>query len=126
MSTYRNETLAIRSQSERTQQREHSVPLYLTSSFTFENAEHMRAAFSDEVDANIYSRYSNPNVDELLEKIAQLEGGEAAWATATGMAAVFTPFGPFLGSGNHIFSSRSLFVSTHKHRTWGNNVFSRT
>src|SRR3989344_1972497 len=113
MSTYRNETLAIRSQSERTQQREHSVPLYLTSSFTFENAEHMRAAFSDEVDANIYSRYSNPNVDELLEKIAQLEGGEAAWATATGMAAVFTTFAALLGSGDHIVSSRSVFGSTH-------------
>lgn len=113
MSTYRNETLAIRSQSERTQQREHSVPLYLTSSFTFENAEHMRAAFSDEVDANIYSRYSNPNVDELLEKVALLEGGEAAWATATGMAAVFTTFAALLGSGDHIVSSRSVFGSTH-------------
>lgn len=113
MSTYRNETLAIRSQSERTQQREHSVPLYLTSSFTFENAEHMRAAFSDEVDANIYSRYSNPNVDELLEKVALLEGGEAAWATATGMAAVFTTFAALLASGDHIVSSRSVFGSTH-------------
>ncbi|MDH4474011.1 MAG: O-succinylhomoserine sulfhydrylase [Fluviicola sp.] len=113
MSTYRNETLAIRSQSERTQQREHSVPLYLTSSFTFENAEHMRAAFSDEVEANIYSRYSNPNVDELLEKVAQLEGGEAAWATATGMAAVFTTFAALLASGDHIVSSRSVFGSTH-------------
>jgi O-succinylhomoserine sulfhydrylase len=113
MSTYRNETLAIRSQSERTQQREHSVPLYLTSSFTFENAEHMRAAFSDEVDANIYSRYSNPNVDELLEKVSQLEGGEAAWATATGMAAVFTTFAALLASGDHIVSSRSVFGSTH-------------
>ena len=113
MSTYRNETLAIRSQSERTQQREHSVPLYLTSSFTFENAEHMRAAFSDEVDANIYSRYSNPNVDELLEKVALLEDGEAAWATATGMAAVFTTFAALLASGDHIVSSRSVFGSTH-------------
>ena len=113
MSTYRNETIAIRNQSERSQQREHSVPLYLTSSFTFENAEHMRAAFSDEVDANIYSRYSNPNVDELLEKVALLEGGEAAWATATGMAAVFTTFAALLASGDHIVSSRSVFGSTH-------------
>lgn len=113
MKTYRNETIAIRSQSERSQQREHSVPLYLTSSFTFENAEHMRAAFSDEVEANIYSRYSNPNVDELLEKVALLEGGEAAWATATGMAAVFTTFAALLASGDHIVSSRSVFGSTH-------------
>ena len=73
----------------------------------------MRAAFSDEVDANIYSRYSNPNVDELLEKVALLEGGEAAWATATGMAAVFTTFAALLGSGDHIVSSRSVFGSTH-------------
>lgn len=113
MSTYRKETIAIRNQSERSQQREHSVPLYLTSSFTFENAEHMRAAFSDEVEANIYSRYSNPNVDELLEKVALLEGGEAAWATATGMAAVFTTFAALLASGDHIVSSRSVFGSTH-------------
>ena len=113
MSKYRNETLAIRNQTERSQQREHSVPLYLTSSFTFENAEHMRAAFSDEVDANIYSRYSNPNVDELLTKVAALEGGEAAWATATGMAAVFTTFAALLASGDHIVSSRSVFGSTH-------------
>lgn len=111
--SYRNETRAIRSQSERTQQREHSVPLYLTSSFTFEDAEHMRAAFSDEVEANIYSRYSNPNVDELLTKVAALEGGEAAWATATGMAAVFTTFAALLQSGDHIVSSRSVFGSTH-------------
>lgn len=114
MSTYRNETLAIRLQTERSQQREHSVPLYLTSSFTFEDAEHMRAAFTDEVEANIYSRYSNPNVDELLEKVAVLEGGEAAWATATGMAAVFTTFAALLKSGDHILSSRSVFGSTHQ------------
>lgn len=113
MSKLRNETLAIRLQTERSEQREHSVPLYLTSSFTFENAEHMRAAFSDEVEANIYSRYSNPNVDELLSKMAALEGGEAAWATATGMAAVFTTFAALLSAGDHIVSSRSVFGSTH-------------
>jgi O-succinylhomoserine sulfhydrylase len=74
----------------------------------------MRAAFSDEVEANIYSRYSNPNVDELLQKVAALEGGEAAWATATGMAAVFTTFAALLKSGDHIVSSRSVFGSTHQ------------
>lgn len=114
MSTnYRNETLAIRQQTERSQQQEHSVPLYLTSSFVFDNAEDMRAAFADETDANIYSRYSNPNVDELLQKMATLEGGEAAWATASGMAAVFTTFAALLQSGDHIVSSRSVFGSTH-------------
>ncbi len=111
---YRAETLAIRIQTERSQQNEHSVPLYLTSSFTFDDSEHMRAAFSDEIDANIYSRYSNPNVDELLSKIAVLEGGEVAWATATGMAAVFTTFAALLKSGDHIVSSRSVFGSTHQ------------
>lgn len=114
MSKYRSETLAIRLQSERSQQKEHSVPLYLTSSFVFDDAEQMRAAFTDEIDANIYSRYSNPNVDELLQKISVLEGGEAAWATATGMAAVFTTFAALLKNGDHIVSSRSVFGSTHQ------------
>lgn len=114
MKNWRSATLAIRSQVERTQQREHSVPLYLSSSFTFSDAEHMRAAFSDEVEANIYSRYSNPNVDELLQKVALLEGAEAAWATSTGMAAVFTTFAALLEAGDHIVSSRSVFGSTHK------------
>lgn len=114
MNNYRNETLAIRIQNERSQEAEHSVPLYLTSSYVFDDAEQMRAAFSDEIEANIYSRYSNPNVDELLEKIARLEAGEAAWATATGMAAVFTTFAALLQSGDHIVSSKSVFGSTHQ------------
>ncbi|WP_294677022.1 O-succinylhomoserine sulfhydrylase [uncultured Fluviicola sp.] len=114
MSNYRNETLAIRIQNERSQEAEHSVPLYLTSSYVFDDAEQMRAAFSDEIEANIYSRYSNPNVDELLEKVALLEAGEAAWATATGMAAVFTTFAALLQKGDHIVSSKSVFGSTHQ------------
>lgn len=114
MNNYRSETLAIRIQNERSGEAEHSVPLYLTSSYVFENAEQMRAAFSDEIEANIYSRYSNPNVDELLEKVSRLEGGEAAWATATGMAAVFTTFAALLENGDHIVSSKSVFGSTHQ------------
>lgn len=114
MNNYRSETLAIRIQNERSQEAEHSVPLYLTSSYVFEDAEQMRAAFSDEIEANIYSRYSNPNVDELLEKVSRLEGGEAAWATATGMAAVFTTFAALLENGDHIVSSKSVFGSTHQ------------
>lgn len=114
MKNYRNETLAIRIQNERSQESEHSVPLYLTSSYVFDDAEQMRAAFSDEIEANIYSRYSNPNVDELLEKVARLEAGEAAWATATGMAAVFTTFAALLQNGDHIVSSKSVFGSTHQ------------
>jgi len=114
MNNYRNETLAIRIQNERSQEAEHSVPLYLTSSYVFDDAEQMRAAFSDEIEANIYSRYSNPNVDELLEKVSRLEAGEAAWGTATGMAAVFTTFAALLQSGDHIVSSKSVFGSTHQ------------
>lgn len=114
MNNYRGETLAIRIQNERSQEAEHSVPLYLTSSYVFEDAEQMRAAFSDEIEANIYSRYSNPNVDELLEKVSRLEGGEAAWATATGMAAVFTTFAALLENGDHMVSSKSVFGSTHQ------------
>ncbi len=114
MTTWRNETLAIRRQTERSQQKEHSAPIYLTSSFVFDDAEEMRAAFSEEIPANIYSRYSNPNVDELLDKMAILEGGEAAWATATGMAAVFTTFAALLQNGDHIVSSRAVFGSTHQ------------
>ena len=114
MKNYRNETLAIRIQNERSQEAEHSVPIYLTSSYVFDDAEQMRAAFSDEIEANIYSRYSNPNVDELLEKVSRLEEGEAAWATATGMAAVFTTFAALLQNGDHIVSSKSVFGSTHQ------------
>lgn len=108
------ETIAIRTQTERTQQKEHSVPLFLTSSYLFEDAEEMRALFADEKEGNIYSRYSNPNVQELIDKLVQLEGAEDGWATASGMAAVFTTFGALLKSGDHIVSSRSVFGSTHR------------
>lgn len=107
------ETQAIRIQSERSQYNEHSAPLHITSSFLFDDAEQMRAMFADEVDGNIYSRFSNPNTSELIEKITRLECGEAGWATATGMAAVFTTFGALLESGDHILSCRSIFGSTH-------------
>jgi len=107
------ETLAVRTRTKKTHEREHSTPLYLTSSFTFDNAEHMRAAFADEVEANIYSRFSNPGVKEFEEKMALLEGTEAAYATATGMAAVFASFMAFLKAGDHILSARAIFGSTH-------------
>lgn len=107
------ETQAIRTQSERSQFREHSTPLHLTSSFLFDDAEQMRAMFSDEEDGNIYSRFSNPNTTELIEKICLLEGAEAGWATATGMAAVFTTFGALLNAGDHVLACRSIFGSSH-------------
>jgi len=107
------ETQAIRTQSERSQFNEHSTPLHLTSSFVFDDAEQMRAMFSDEVEGNIYSRFSNPNTTELIEKIKLLEGAEAGWATATGMAAVFTTLGALLKQGDHVLACRSIFGSSH-------------
>jgi O-succinylhomoserine sulfhydrylase len=107
------ETIAVRTRMRQTQEKEHSSPLHLTSSFTFDDAEHMRAAFSDEIEANIYSRFSNPSVKEFEDKIALLEGAEAAFATATGMAAVFASFMTFLKTGDHILSAREIFGSTH-------------
>jgi len=108
------ETIAIRTQSERSQFREHSTPLHLTSSFTFDNAEQMRAIFSDEEDGNIYGRFSNPNVTEFINKITLMEGAESGWACSTGMSAIFTGFGALLKSGDHILACRSVFGSTHQ------------
>ncbi|MEO2062700.1 MAG: aminotransferase class I/II-fold pyridoxal phosphate-dependent enzyme [Christiangramia sp.] len=107
------ETQAIRTQTERTQFQEHSVPLYLTSSYVFEDAEDMRAGFAEEKERNIYSRFTNPNTSEFVEKIAKMEGAESGYAFATGMAAVFSTFAALLNSGDHILSSRSVFGSTH-------------
>ncbi len=106
-------TQAIRTQTERTNEMEHSTPLFLTSSFCFDDAEDMRAAFADETDDNIYSRFSNPNVHELSEKVRILEGAEAAYATASGMSAVFASFMALLKSGDHLLSCNSIFGSTH-------------
>jgi O-succinylhomoserine sulfhydrylase len=107
------ETNAIRTQVKRTEFLEHSVPLYLTSSFVFEDAEDMHSSFAEEKVRNIYSRFSNPNTSEFIEKICQMEGAEDGFAFATGMAAVFSTFAALLRSGDHILSSRSVFGSTH-------------
>ena len=85
---YRPETLAIRAGQERSQFGEHAEALYLTSSFTFESAEQARAMFAEEIQGNIYSRYSNPNSNEFIEKLCLLEGTEDGIATASGMAAM--------------------------------------
>ena len=107
------ETNAIRNQMERSQNLEHSTPLHLTSSFVFEDAEDMRASFAEEKERNIYSRFTNPNTTEFVEKVAQIEGAEAGVAFATGMGAVFATFATFLNAGDHIVSARALFGSTH-------------
>ncbi|GAB3532424.1 O-succinylhomoserine sulfhydrylase [Pontibacter brevis] len=108
------ETKAIRLQTKRSHNREHSVPLYLTSSFLFEDAEQARAVFADEEPGNIYSRFSNPNVDELVEKMCYLENAEDGFAFATGMGAVFTSMASLLKAGDHILASRAVFGSTHQ------------
>jgi O-succinylhomoserine sulfhydrylase len=106
-------TKAIRTQTPRTSEMEHSTPLFLTSSFCFENAESMRAAFADETDDNIYSRFSNPNVQEFTDKICVLEGAEDGFATASGMSAVFASFMALLKQGDHLLSCNAVFGSTH-------------
>lgn len=110
----KKETQAIRNQIPRSKFHEHSAPLYLTSSYVFDDAEDMRAQFAEEKEGEIYSRYANPNVKEFIDKMAMLENAETGWATATGMAAVFTFFGALLSSGDHIVSARSVFGSTHR------------
>lgn len=112
--TRKFETDAIRGQHHRSAFREHSVPLYLTSSFVFDDAEQARAMFADELPGNIYSRYSNPNTDEFVNKLCLLEGTEDGIATASGMAAMYASMAALLKSGDHILACRSVFGSTHQ------------
>lgn len=114
MSDKKASTQAIRIQTERTQYREHSTPLFLTSSFTFPSAELMRDTFSGDEEGIIYSRYNNPNTDEFVRKVCMLEGAEAGFATGSGMAAIFASMAAFLKSGDHILASRAVFGSTHQ------------
>ncbi|MEM9990868.1 MAG: aminotransferase class I/II-fold pyridoxal phosphate-dependent enzyme [Bacteroidota bacterium] len=108
------DTLLIRTQSERSSHREHSVPMYLTSSFTFPTAEVMRDTFAKKTEGLIYARFDNPNVNEFIAKVCHIEGAEAGFATASGMAAVFASLAALLEAGDHILASRAVFGSTHK------------
>jgi O-succinylhomoserine sulfhydrylase len=108
------ETDAIRAQHSRTPFREHSVPLYLTSSFVFDDAEQARAMFADEIPGNIYSRYSNPNTNEFIDKLCRMEGTEDGIGTASGMAAMYSSMAALLKSGDHVLACRSVFGSTHQ------------
>lgn len=108
------ETEAVRIQTPRTGEKEHATPLFLTSSFVYDSAEDMAAAFADDsLDVNIYSRFSNPTVDEFVQKVCVLEGAEDGIATSTGMAAIFSTFMTFLSKGDHILSASAVFGSTH-------------
>lgn len=106
-------TQAIRIQTERTNEMEHSTPMFLTSSFCFDDAEEMRATFADETDFNIYSRFSNPNVREFTDKVCALEGAEAGYATASGMSAIFASFMALMKQGDHLLVCNAIFGSTH-------------
>jgi len=106
------ETQAVRIQAERGPHREHSVPIFATSSYLFDSPEQARALFAGEEEGLVYSRYGNPNTDELVHKLCALEGCEAGVATASGMAAMFASLAAFLDAGDHVVASRSLFGST--------------
>lgn len=108
------ETNSIRIAKSKSNQKEHSAPIYLTSSFTFDSAEEARATFADEIEGNIYSRYANPNSTDLIEKICATEGTEDGIATASGMAAMFASIASLLQQGDHVLAARSLFGSTHQ------------
>lgn len=109
-----DETKAIRTQLDASQHREHATAIYMTSSFTFESAEHARALFAKEMEGQVYSRYGNPSVDEFIERMCALEEAEDGVAVASGMSAVFTPLAALLSSGDHVLASRSIFGSTHQ------------
>ncbi len=109
----RPQTKAIRTRVDQTNEMEHSSPVFLTSSFSFDNAEEMRAAFADETDDNIYSRFSNPSVQEFTDRVCVLEGAEAGFATASGMSAVFGSFMALMKQGDHLLSCNAIFGSTH-------------
>ena len=106
-------TKVIRTRIDKTSEGEHSSPLFLTSSFCFDSAEDMRAAFADESDANIYSRFSNPNCQELIDRMCILEGAEDGFATASGMSAIFSTFMALMKQGDHLLSCNAVFGSTH-------------
>jgi len=111
--SHKLETRAVRTQMERSQYLEHSTPLHLTSSFVFEDAEDMRASFAEEKQRNIYSRFTNPNTSEFVQKVTEMEGAEDGVSFATGMGAIYGTFAALLNAGDHIVSARSVFGSTH-------------
>ena len=111
MNELRPDTLAVRGGLSRSNFDETSEALFLTSGYVYSSAEDAEAAFKDEIDHFVYSRYGNPTVHMFQERMRLLEGTEACFATATGMAAVFVALGALLGQGDRVVSSRSLFGS---------------
>ena len=124
---YADSTLAIRTGIAASSQQEHSTPIYLNSGFCFDDSEHARAVFANEIPGNKYGRYHNPNVDEFVAKVCALEHLPAGVAMASGMGAIFTSFMALLSKGDHLVVSRALFGSTfqivqHHLPRWGIEV----
>ncbi|OFY51399.1 MAG: O-succinylhomoserine sulfhydrylase [Bacteroidetes bacterium RBG_13_46_8] len=107
------ETDAIRIQSKRSINKEHSVPVYETSSYVFASAEEARDLFAETMEGHVYTRYSNPNTDEFIEKLCALEGAEDGVATSSGMAAVFLSMVSILQPGDHLLVPRQIFGATY-------------
>jgi O-succinylhomoserine sulfhydrylase len=108
------ETQVIRRRPTASSHREQVSPLYMTSGFSFPNAEQARAVYVGETPGYVYSRWENPNTDELVARLCALEGAEAGIPTASGMAAIFTALAGLLNSGDHVLASRSIFGATHQ------------
>ena len=108
------ETLAVRAGQVRTAECEHAEPMYLSSSYVFNSAAEAEARFLGEVKGNVYSRYTNPTVRTLEDRLAAMEGAEACVATASGMAAIYATCIAHLESGDHLICSSSVFGSTVK------------
>ena len=109
---YQQDTLAIRGGYQPTQENEHSEALFLTSSYIFEDSEMAAQSFNSEIEANVYSRYTNPTVRSFEQRLALMEEGEQAVATSSGMAATLAVVMALLESGDHIICSRDVFGST--------------
>ncbi|MFA5242162.1 MAG: O-succinylhomoserine sulfhydrylase [Sulfuricella sp.] len=106
------ETLAIRAGTQRSQFNEHSEAMFLTSSFVFENAAQAAARFGGQEPGNIYSRFTNPTVSMLQDRLSALEGAEFCVATSSGMSAILACVMGLLSAGDHIVASRSIFGTT--------------
>jgi O-succinylhomoserine sulfhydrylase len=112
--SYALDTLAVRAGQERSQFGEHAEALYLTSSFVFESAAQAAARFSGAEEGNVYSRFTNPTVTMLQQRLAALEGAEACVATASGMAAILATVMALLKAGDHIVSARGIFGASQQ------------
>ncbi|MCB1928565.1 MAG: O-succinylhomoserine sulfhydrylase [Rhodocyclaceae bacterium] len=114
MQRYDQDTLAVRAGTERSQFNEHSEAIFLTSSFVFESAAQAAARFSGEEAGNVYSRFTNPTVTAMQERLAAMEGADACIATASGMSAILATVMALMSAGEHVVASRGLFGATQQ------------